>query len=409
MLHFLWLILKIILAIIGVVLALVLAILLLILFCPVRYEAAALKAEETNIRDTFVTAKVSWLFRGISARFVLEERKKQFSIRLFGISLDRLLNKGGKKPKKKKPGKEAEASSASGAEQEPGTTGGESGTQEIPGETIPEGQELMQDHPAETSAEGQEQLSDQPAETSAESQEPLQELPAETSTSEQELPDVVSAEQQEQPSEQPATPQELPSNHPSETSAEPHTDQDTPADLPEEDSSGKNQESGESPDQESGESPDHETASSEEKGSFFEKISGRIGETFEKLGRLKQKAEWWTDFITDERTGFALSCVLGEVKKILAHVLPRRFYGRMSFGFEDPSITGRILAAAGATIPFHKNSVELHPSFEEKNMLDADVGLKGRIYGIRFAASAVRILLNRDVWFVIKTMKHKED
>ena len=60
------------------------------------------------------------------------------------------------------------------------------------------------------------------------------------------------------------------------------------------------------------------------------------------------------------------------------------------------------------TLPLHKNAVEIDPRFDEEFILDADVGLKGRLYGIRLAASAVLILINKDVWFVIKTLMHKE-
>ena len=127
-----------------------------------------------------------------------------------------------------------------------------------------------------------------------------------------------------------------------------------------------------------------------------------------KVSDLWHKIGWSYDFLTDERTGYAIACVLGEIKKIIIHILPKKVSGRAMFGFEDPSITGRILAFAGMTLPYHKNCVELDPRFEEKDQLEADVTMQGRLYGIRLFVSAARVLLNRDIWFVIKTLKNKE-
>jgi len=140
----------------------------------------------------------------------------------------------------------------------------------------------------------------------------------------------------------------------------------------------------------------------------YRSFRNRIRAFMKKVSDLWQKFEWSYDFLTDERTGYAIACVLGEIKKIFIHILPKKVSGRLMFGFEDPSITGRVLAVAGMTLPYHRNRVEIEPRFEEKDQLEADVAMQGRLYGIRLLVSGVRVLLNRDVWFVIKTLKRKE-
>ena len=352
MLHILWIILKIILSIIGILLAIVLGVLLLILFCPVRYEANVTKPEAEKVLDAQIQAKVSWLFRAISVRVTCIKRKPEIAITLFGRSLDKLLGKskpdGGKEKaaenKAKKP-ETAESEKAAAPEQ-------------MSTKPVLEAEELRKES-EKTSAEPEENAEKQSGPGSE---------------------DKESSESGSLPKE----PEEV---------------AEVPAQIEEK----------------SEEDTENTKADKAPKKSFFEKMEEKTGalgrkihSAFEKLQVLMQKAEWWKGFITDERTGFALSCVLREIGKIIRHILPKKFWGHVTYGFEDPSITGRILAVAGMSLPLHKNAVEIDPRFDEEFILDADVGLKGRLYGIRLAASAVLILINRDVWFVIKTLMHKE-
>lgn len=358
MLHILWIILKIILMIIGILLAVVLGVLLLILFCPVRYEAAVAKPQAEKILDAQVQAKVSWLFRVISVRVSCIKRKPEFGIYLFGKSLDSLFGK--KKPDSEKTG----AAKEKAEKKDKAEPAAEVPSDEKEKPKVLEAEELRKESEKEPDV-------------------------SENSPKEQE----DSAVQEKEPAAADEIKEEKP-EEPEKIEEEPEEVEETP---------------------EAEEDKDKEPEKAAPKKSFFEKLEEKTGalgrkihDTFEKLQKLMEKAEWWKDFITDERTGFAISCVLGQLGKIIKHILPKKFWGHITYGFEDPSITGRILALAGMTLPLHKNAVEIDPRFDEEFILDADVGLKGRLYGIRLAASAVMILINKDVWFVIKTLMHRE-
>ena len=88
MLHILWLILKFILILLGIVLGL----LLLILFCPVRYRASGTK-EQDDWKKIRGEGQISWLFHGVVLRVVWAEGNLQTSFRLFGIPVDKILNR----------------------------------------------------------------------------------------------------------------------------------------------------------------------------------------------------------------------------------------------------------------------------------------------------------------------------
>ena len=67
MLHILWILIKFILMFLAILLGLVVLVLLLILFCPIRYQASAAK-EVGSFFDASASARISWLFGGISFR-----------------------------------------------------------------------------------------------------------------------------------------------------------------------------------------------------------------------------------------------------------------------------------------------------------------------------------------------------
>ena len=92
MLHILWLILKFILILLGIVLGLLLLAILLILFCPVRYRASGTK-EQDDWKKIRGEGQVSWLFHGVVLRAVWAEGNLQTSFRLFGIPVDKILNR----------------------------------------------------------------------------------------------------------------------------------------------------------------------------------------------------------------------------------------------------------------------------------------------------------------------------
>ena len=80
-----------ILAVVGCLVILMLAI-LLILFCPVRYRASGIK-EQDDWKKIRGEGQISWLFHGVVLRAVWAEGNLQTSFRLFGIPVDKILNR----------------------------------------------------------------------------------------------------------------------------------------------------------------------------------------------------------------------------------------------------------------------------------------------------------------------------
>ncbi|MBR0087462.1 MAG: DUF2953 domain-containing protein [Lachnospiraceae bacterium] len=110
------------------------------------------------------------------------------------------------------------------------------------------------------------------------------------------------------------------------------------------------------------------------------------------------------DFITNLRTKHAVGLTLRFVGWLLKHILPRRGSGYIRYGFEDPSLTGRVLAAVAATVPLHKNEIAVQPDFTEA-VFECDAVLKGKIVLGLILVKAVALILKKDVLFVIRNYK----
>lgn len=128
-----------------------------------------------------------------------------------------------------------------------------------------------------------------------------------------------------------------------------------------------------------------------------EKIYGKIKETSEKKDKI-------TALITDPSHVNALKKGTCEVMKLLRRIAPGTVVADIHYGFEDPSLTGRVLAGLGILYPLLGRHVQIKPDFQE-TVLEGNVNIKGRIYAVFVAVMAVNMLLNRNVLQTIKDVK----
>ncbi len=351
MLHILWLIFKVILILLGVILGIALLILLLVLFCPIRYRVYAAKEEEAPFKAASARARISWLFGGVSANAAYEDGTLRVFLKLLFLTRTLMTKEILKK--------ETAAKTEIINPEEP-KTGNNVPVQTVPAEAV---------HHV-----------------------PAVDTELKPSSKEDIPPDVIRVEPVLP--DEPARAEKEEINH-TEDSV---TQESTPDSEPEKE--GTEEEPG--------------ITEKVRKTGIIEKISGRIRSVGNKISAFKikisktmAKAAWWRDFIFHERTKAAIALILREAKFLVRHVLPKRIRGRLRFGFEDPSVTGKILAFMGAAYPRHRNRVALTPVFENRTVIDGETEISGRIYLVVFAAAAVKIILSRNVRFVIRTFKNR--
>ena len=67
-----------------------------------------------------------------------------------------------------------------------------------------------------------------------------------------------------------------------------------------------------------------------------------------------------------------------------------------TFGFEDPCITGQVLAGLSILYPFVGGHIHLMPDFENQ-IFEGEAFVKGKIRLVYILATAIRLLVNKSV------------
>ena len=368
MLHILWILIKFILIILGILLGLALLAVLLLLFCPLRYQAQAVK-ESDSFKETEIEARVSWLFHAAGVRLSYYNGERKLEIMIFGVSLENI--KGWFKKLKGDKGKK------SGRRSVPGQAKGQKkSAQAEPELSMPE------DEQAE-----QQLQEDNQAELELSAPEPEQPMQVESELSMPEPEQVAQPIQKDVPVEpkQPAQDE----NENAESAARPGLFTRIREIL---------------------------SKTIKISGKLWNKLTSLIKGIIKKIKHVKKtisgitdKIGWWRAFLTNERTKAAFSLIWKDAKGLIHHILPTKVDGHVTFGCEDPSVTGAALAVLGMSFPFHKNRIQITPLFDGENTLTGNVFLKGRIYGVMFVKAAIEIYFNKNIKYVINRWKHKED
>lgn len=129
-------------------------------------------------------------------------------------------------------------------------------------------------------------------------------------------------------------------------------------------------------------------------------ISDKIKEKYEKIKStiedLIQKKNKIFDFLTDESHIHALKKLKKEVFILLRKLKPKKANIKLKFGFEDPSLTGKVLGGISILYPVLGDTIDIIPDFENQ-ILQGNVHIKGRIRCCHFAALALKLLLCKDI------------
>ncbi len=134
--------------------------------------------------------------------------------------------------------------------------------------------------------------------------------------------------------------------------------------------------------------------------SIPEKIAG----IKEKIRSLKEKADIWIAFVKSDEVKQLLTTCKKQIRQILRHLLPTRLKIRGNYGFEDPSLTGKITGFICALPARYQKNIQVQPHFQEE-CLDGEVVLKGRICLGSLVWPVIKILVKPCTWKVYKKFK----
>ena len=133
-------------------------------------------------------------------------------------------------------------------------------------------------------------------------------------------------------------------------------------------------------------------------------IPDKITGIKEKIRSLKEKVDSWHAFLkSDEVQQFLVVCKK-QIRQILRHLIPTKFRIQGNYGFEDPSLTGKITGFIYALPPRYQKCFQVHPHFQEE-CLDGEVFLRGRIRLGSLVWPLIKILVKPCTWKVYKKYK----
>lgn len=141
--------------------------------------------------------------------------------------------------------------------------------------------------------------------------------------------------------------------------------------------------------------------------SFPKKIVRQIRKIRLTFEGFCDKIKQWRMFFQLDTTKSAIRFLKQKGKLLLKHVLPRRVRGNVTFGFDDPALTGQLLAATGILYPLYKGKFQMYPVFD-KVTLEGDIKLRGHIVGGFLLWQAWQLYKNKDVKATYQRFQHKE-
>lgn len=141
---------------------------------------------------------------------------------------------------------------------------------------------------------------------------------------------------------------------------------------------------------------------------FFHKIQYTIRNIYDKIGEIKEKIEYYIDFLQDEHNQSAFGLLLNQVGVLLRHVKPRRFRADLKIGTEDPATTGTILAILGIIYPFFNGGMHITP-FYDQTVFEADTDFRGRVTGVVLLKTAWKVYFDQDFKQLLNAFRNKED
>lgn len=134
--------------------------------------------------------------------------------------------------------------------------------------------------------------------------------------------------------------------------------------------------------------------------SKIEQITEKIKCTYhkfcDKINEITEKKDMISDFLTDETHKNAFLKLKNEAFHLLKKLKPKKIQGEITFGFEDPSLTGRLLAWISMIYPWIGEHTDITPDFEHRT-LSGDLSIRGRLYVITPVVTAIRLILSKAV------------
>lgn len=125
----------------------------------------------------------------------------------------------------------------------------------------------------------------------------------------------------------------------------------------------------------------------------------------DKVKNINGKKEKLIEILSCKSGRAAIANVKRQLIRILKHLMFTKVRGRVHFGFEDPSLTGKILGMCGILYPLYGSDIVIEPEFSDQ-VLDGELELGGRIRIFSLLLPALKLALDKNLRKMIREIKH---
>lgn len=146
---------------------------------------------------------------------------------------------------------------------------------------------------------------------------------------------------------------------------------------------------------------------SKKKFDFFSKIKMKWFAFLDFCKSIKAKKEHYEKILHSETFIRAFAMCKKELLKAWMHIRPRKVVGNVRFGFEDPSVTGRVLGGVCMLYAFYGDTLSVIPDFEQK-IFEGKLFIRGRIRVFTVLLIALRLYKNQDIKHLRSMFKKEE-
>lgn len=138
----------------------------------------------------------------------------------------------------------------------------------------------------------------------------------------------------------------------------------------------------------------------------FRKLKFSFQHICAKMKGLTGKKDRFLKFWNDETNKKTFSLVLGQGKRLIKHIRPRKVKGRIAFGFDDPYTTGQVLMYASPLLGWYHKWLNLEPYFD-RQVLEGEIAFKGRVQAAAVLLIGFRVYRDRNFRELLKAFQER--
>lgn len=135
-----------------------------------------------------------------------------------------------------------------------------------------------------------------------------------------------------------------------------------------------------------------------------QKIYDRINGIIKKIKYILANIHKYMDIIKSEEFKNIFQLCKKSIFRMIRMVKPRKLRIKGNIGLSSPDQTGYVCAAVGVISPYYKKQIQITPDFE-KFIINGNILIKGRAYGIVFMIIGIKFLVNKNLRKLIKMIR----